>query len=357
MAKVPLKQKIASKVDKDGVLFKAKTPEETCYKTKNEEEYEKQKREKKRRKIISFITLVLIVAAVWVVALLVEPIFGEGSAIANWVNIHILNRPYTDAISGDIYTANPLIQTIIIIVLGYIIITAIQVILHFFKNANNKRRNTILALLSSFIKYIGYAIVLGILLSTWGVDPTIIAAIFAALSIAIGFGAQGLISDLIAGLFIIFENSIRVGDYITWSGFRGEVIEVGIRTTRFRSPTGDVQIVNNSQLSSFVNMSMHRSVAICDILIEHNEDLDRVDKIIQDNFVAIAERIPAITEGPNYIGVAEITPNGQLLRIIAKCEEGNRPATVRALNREFKILFDKHKIKIAKPKVEVTNAK
>jgi small conductance mechanosensitive channel len=271
----------------------------------------------------------------YIVAFVLERTLGENSAFRNLISTHVFNR------NGD---GNTLIRTALTILVGFLIINSIRFVIKIFGNAENKRRQTIVVLLANLSKYIGYTVVLGILLSVWGVSDAIIAVVFAALGIAVGFGAQGLIGDLIAGLFLIFENAIQVGDYVTFDNFRGEVVEVGIRTTRLKNIVGDVKIINNSELRAFVNMSMHRSVAICDITIEYGENIEKVEGIIK-------------TDGPWYKGVSEFTSRGVMLKITAKCDEKDRYQTDRDLNREFKLLFDKNKIKIALPVVEVVENK
>jgi len=330
-------------VDKLVRLTEPKTSEVT-YMTKSAEEYQKAKHAGKVRKVTIFFVICLIAAAVYVLALLAGPIFGSGSKIAMLVDEHIFNK------FGD---ANPFVTTVIYIFLGYIIITLLMFAISIFAIKGSKRRKTIVALITSLVKYIGYAILVVLLLNTWNVDPTIIAALIAALGIAIGFGAQGLVGDLLSGLFLIFENAIKVGDYVTFDEFRGEVVDVGIRTTRLRSPLGDVKVINNSELKAFVNMSMHRSVAICDITIEYGENILKVEKIINDNLPNIADRIPEINDGPWYKGVAEFSERGVVLKITAKCNEENRFQVTRDLNRQMKLIFDKHKIKIAVRKIEV----
>jgi len=319
-----------------------------CCITKAAEEHRRRKIKRRVRSTIIFAVICAVVVAGYVIALLADRIFGAGSDITRFINRHILNN------YGN---GNQFIRTAIFIVVGYVIITLLQYFIRIFGIRASKRRQTIVSLFVSITQYIGGAVVLVMLMGVWNVDPTIIAAIIAALGIAIGFGAQNLIGDMLAGLFLIFENALRVGDFITFEDFRGEVIDVGIRATRLRSPAGDVKVINNSELRKFVNMSMHRSTAVCDIPIEYDENLERIEKIINSNLLAIGERIPAITEGPEYKGVIEFNDRGVIIRIVAKCKEEERPQTVRDLNRELKLLFDKNKIKIAVTKREMVTKK
>ncbi|MCL2540458.1 MAG: mechanosensitive ion channel family protein [Firmicutes bacterium] len=316
--------------------------------TKSAQEYENKKRASKVKGIIIFISVCAVALVVFILAISAKAVFGAGSDITAFIDKHIFNE-------GN--EGNPIISSIIVLVLGYIAVTLLQFIIKLFAIKGSKRRKTIVSLFVSLAKYIGYVIVVIMLLNTWHVDPTIIAALIAALGIALGFGAQGLIGDLLSGLFLIFEDSIKVGDYVTFEDYRGEVVDVGIRTTRIKSPLGDVKVINNSELKSFVNMSMHRSMAICDVTIEYGENIERVEKVINANLLNIADAIPAVNDGPWYKGVQEFSERGVVLRITAKCNEEDRYQVIRDMNREVKRIFDKNNIKIALRKIELFDKK
>jgi len=217
----------------------------------------------------------------------------------------------------------------------------------------NKKRKTVVVIVASLVRYAGYIVVIVLLFNIWELDPAILAGVVAALGVALAFGAQGLISDLLTGIFLIFESSLQVGDWVTFDGFRGEVEEISIRTTKFRAVNGSVMVLNNSQLKKFINMTMHRSVAACDLVIGYNEDIEKVEKIIFAHFPIIADKYPVITEGPFYKGVDSLTDKGMKLKIVAKCREHERPQLERDLNREFKTLFDEHNIKLAIPRMRI----
>jgi small conductance mechanosensitive channel len=241
----------------------------------------------------------------------------------------------------------------VITTLGYIAITVLHFLIKLFAKSKNKRRKTIITLIASLLKYTGYLFIIILLFNIWQLSAAILAAIIASLGIAVGFGAQGIISDLLTGVFLIFENSLHVGDIITVEGFRGEVEEIGIRTTKFTSATGDVKVINNSELKRFINMSVHRSMAICNFTIEYGENLKRVEEFIAEKIEEIASSYEVITDGPYYIGVVEFNERGVMLRIIAKCEEAKRMQLERDLNREFKLHFDANQIRLAIPTLQL----
>lgn len=219
-------------------------------------------------------------------------------------------------------------------------------------SAPMKKGKAIVDMLCSLIKYVSAIVLLFFVLKNW-IDTTSILAGIGIIGLVVGLGAQPLISDIIAGLFIVFENVFDVGDIIVAGGFRGTVLEIGIRTTKIVDTGGNVKIINNADLKSIVNMTNQLSLAVCDIGIEYGESIERVEAILSSHFDDIKKAIPDIKEGPFYKGVAELADSAVVIRFVAKCDESVRYQVERDMNRQFKILFDKNNIGIPFPQVVV----
>jgi len=315
--------------------------DENC--AKNEMEYQEKKRKKQFRKMLIFISFSAIMLAIFIFAFIANAAFDYSSDIATFFRINILHND-----------GPAILQSVILIAVGYIIITVLYFLIKLLTRGGGKRQKTLATLAASFVKYIGYIIILVLLFNVWDLDAAILAAVLAALGIALGFGAQGLISDLLAGIFLIFENSLQVGDVITFNNYRGEVEEIGIRTTKIRHINGNVKVINNSELKVFVNMTLHRSMAVCELIIEYGENVERVEKIINEHLLVLQNKYEeVISEGPYYKGLKEFNEKGVVLLIVAKCYELDRMQLERNFNREFKLLFDEHNIRLAVPKIEI----
>lgn len=214
-----------------------------------------------------------------------------------------------------------------------------------------KKGKAIVDITCSLIKYAAVIVLLFLVLKTLGVDTTAILAGIGILGLIVGLGAQPLIADVIAGLFIVFEKVFDVGDIIVVDGFRGTVKEIGIRTTQIVDAGGNVKIINNSDLKTVVNMTNQLSLAVCDIGIEYGESLERVEAILKKNLDDIKAAIPDIKDGPFYKGVAELGDSAVIIRFVANCEEGCKYQVERDMNRQFKLLFDKNGINIPFPQI------
>ena len=216
-----------------------------------------------------------------------------------------------------------------------------------------KKGKAIVDILCSLIKYAAVIVLVFFILKTFNVDTTAILAGIGILGLIVGLGAQPLIADIIAGLFIVFEKVFDVGDIIVVDGFRGTVKDIGIRTTRIEDTGGNIKIINNADLKTVINMTNQLSLAICEIGIEYGESLERVEAILKANMDAVKEAIPDIKEGPFYKGVAELGESSVVIRFVANCEEDARYQVERDMNRQFKLIFDKNNINIPFPQVVV----
>jgi len=234
-----------------------------------------------------------------------------------------------------------LIETLAIIFFMWLISKLLLIILSIFK-AKSFRGTTIANLINSTIKYLAFIIAIFLILSAWGVQTPTLLAGAGIIGLAISFGAQSLIEDIFSGLFIIFERQYSVGDIIQIGDFRGTVKEISLRVTKFEDINGDIKIINNSDIRGAINTTTSLSKAVCEISIGYDEDIERVELIINKNLHEIRNNIPKIVEGPYYVGVQNLGDSSVVLRIIALVNENDRYNVARSLNREMKILIKKN---------------
>lgn len=227
------------------------------------------------------------------------------------------------------------------------------------------RGETVCRLLRSFVKYISVIAALYYCLALFGVDTATLLASAGILSLVIGLGAQKLVSDVIAGLFLIFEGDFRVGDIVTVGGWRGTVQEIGVRTTKIEDGAHNVKILSNSEVTGIINMTRKYSYAMCDVGIEYGESLERVEAVLAKELPNVQKHLPAVKTGPFYKGVTSLGDNSVNIRIVAECAESDRFQLERDLNRELKLIFDRNNINIPFPQIvlnqppefkQVTNA-
>lgn len=291
---------------------------------------------------IRIIVWVLLLAAAVAIIVFHDKLFADGNVFDKWIE----NQSITNTtVVWLIYAISHIIRSFEIIVLcaaGYS--AAVFVLLKCF-NKNN-RALTVMKLMANFCKYLLALVAVFLILNVWGVDTATLLASAGILALVVGLGAQSLIADIIAGIFIVFDGSYKVGDIIVIDSWRGTVTEVGIRTTKIVDAGGNVKIVNNSNIVDLINQTKELSLAKCTMSISYGESLERVEVVISENLDKIKEKIPAITDGPYYKGVTALSASSVDLLFVAHCKEDDIYQVQRDLNRQFKLLFDKNGITI-----------
>ncbi|WP_121604234.1 mechanosensitive ion channel family protein [Virgibacillus sp. Bac332] len=211
------------------------------------------------------------------------------------------------------------------------------------------RTQTLQALAISFFSYVLIFITLVIVLGIFGINAAGLIAGAGIIGLAIGFGAQGLVSDVVTGFFLLLEKQLDVGDYVTTAGYGGIVEEVGLRTTQIRSFDGTLNFIPNREISSLSNHSRGNMRALVDIGISYDDNIDHAMTILQEVCDKIKQENETIVEGPDVLGVQTIGDSDITLRVIAKTENMEQWAVERQLRKAIKEAFDQNNIDIPFP--------
>jgi small conductance mechanosensitive channel len=216
----------------------------------------------------------------------------------------------------------------------------------------SKKRKTLVPLTATVIKY--GALFAGSLsaLHQVGVNITPILAGVGILSLAVGFGAQTLVKDIINGLFILVEDSIAVGDVVTIRGTGGLVEAVNLRTIWLRDLQGSVHIIPNSQVEMITNMTKDYSYYLLDVAVAYREDTDEVIAALQE--IDAEMRADAIFAADilapiEILGVDRFTDSAVVLRARLQTKPIKQWSVGREFNRRMKKLFDARGIEIPFP--------
>ncbi len=219
------------------------------------------------------------------------------------------------------------------------------------------RMLTVGAMVKSLVKYaVGVVSIIIILIIFLG--EAYMTELFAGMGVfalIIGLGCQSLINDIVAGIFIVFEDNFQVGDVVVINGWSGKVLEVGLRTTIIQDVGGNKKIINNASINDFINNSRADSVVAITLGIEYDEDLVRVENIIKERLPLIKEENKLLLTAPEYKGVKSLSNSSVDLLVICTCKEEDKFQVERDLNREFKLLFDKNNINFPYPQLTVSS--
>ncbi|WP_264230169.1 mechanosensitive ion channel family protein [Acholeplasma laidlawii] len=221
------------------------------------------------------------------------------------------------------------------------------------ESQNQRRKRTIAKLTLSLFRYVLGIIAILIVLAIWGVN---VAPALAGLGIAglvIGLGAQKFINDLISGFFIVFEHHYDVGDTIEAGGFRGEVTEIGLKTTKLKNFKGEVKIIANGDVTTLINHSKLPSLAIVEFGISYDANMQQTIDILNQELPKLANELPVIIEGPTVLGVIDLANSSVNMRVTAKTLNLQHFGVERKIRQRIKEILDENNIEIPFPQVVV----
>ena len=310
-------------------------------------------KEKKSKKAFTIVELsIIFVVIIAFLTFIIIEMASPASSVGEWVKENIWD---TEKAGKDFVTHLPvLIQSVIYVVVIYAVCKLIRMI---FKQKMKKsnRAKTVVTLLDGLVKYACAIAIIIFVLQALGVNATAIFASVGILTLVIGLGCQSLIADIVAGMFIIFEDEYNVGEIITVGDFRGTVTEIGIRATKILDMAGNIKIINNSDISNVINMSRELSLAVVDCEFPYDVPIEVIENLLKDHFDLFREKIPAIIEGPFYKGVSGYGDSNVAVKIVAKCAEEDRYQVQRDLLREYRMVFTEAGIDLSFNQVVIQN--
>lgn len=220
-----------------------------------------------------------------------------------------------------------------------------------------QRIKTLKILVINIIKYVICILVILAILATFGINVKSILAGLGIGTALIGLAFQDLAKDLIAGFFIITEGEYEIGETIEIDGFMGEVVFIGLRTTRIRNYKGATKIIANHYMDNLINYSANNSLAVVDIAISTDCKEEEIEEVINNIFKELKGKVPNATKELELWGVNDIVDGSAIYRIAVETKPTMNFETERFLKKEFKKAFDNAKIKIPYKKIEVHNGK
>lgn len=209
---------------------------------------------------------------------------------------------------------------------------------------SERREATLVKLLQNILTYTVYFIAIVMILSSLTIDVTGILAGAGILGLAVGFGAQNLVKDVIGGFFIIFEDQFSVGDYVRIGQFEGTVDEIGLRTTKILNWTGELYIIPNGNITEVTNFSLHNSVAIVDIFLGYEADLKKVETLIENVLEKLPEKYEEIVSPPSILGIQQLGASEVILRVTAETLPLQNWYIAREIRKAVKLELDAHKV-------------
>lgn len=256
------------------------------------------------------------------------------------------------------------IKIIAIFLLSYLIVfIGKRIIARIFKlrmqsplKYSERRQQTLLKLSQSVLSYVVYFSAIIGALSSLNINVAGLLAGAGIAGLAIGFGAQNLVKDVITGFFIIFEDQFGVGDYVrinTSSAAEGTVTEIGLRTTKIVGTTGEVYIVPNGQITEVVNFSLNNSKAVIDMQVGIEADIEKIENVMTEYLKTLPKQYEELVDVPKFVGVQNVTGTEITIRIVAETKPQQHYGIARIIRRDVKKILEKNGIPMAYPKMMI----
>jgi small-conductance mechanosensitive channel len=222
--------------------------------------------------------------------------------------------------------------------------------------AEEKREKTLIKIFHGTIHVVLVIVVIMMILSEIGVDIGPLIAGAGIIGLAIGFGGQYLVKDVINGLFIILENQYRVGDGVDIAGLAGTVEDITLRKTVLRDANGIVHHVPNGQISTVSNKTLGTSKINIDVGVGYDTDIAKLEEVINQvgkEMFEDEELKKDLLEAPKFLRVNQLGDSAVIVKIVAEVKPGSQWSLSGELNKRILERFREEGIEIPFPQIAV----
>ena len=247
-------------------------------------------------------------------------------------------------LSRMLISAVVLILGLLVIKLGKKVIAALALRRGKSSKINPQRSETFRSIITSVFSYIMFFILVTIILRLFGVDVTSLLAAAGVVGIALAFGAQTLVKDLLSGLFIWGEGTIAVGDLVSINGLDGTVESITIRTTSIRNYNGNVYNIPNGDIRTITNMSRGFKRAIVNVPCPYEENQERLVNMVKEEMEIAAKEVEGMRTVPDVMSIVAFDKNSVRLQVAVVCPVGEHWRIEREIRTRIKNRFDREGI-------------
>ncbi|GAB3068490.1 mechanosensitive ion channel family protein [Salinicoccus sesuvii] len=279
----------------------------------------------------------------------VEEIVDEVSNPELWVNL-----------SQSILTA------IILIIVAMILVKIVnRLIANLFKakgksrlKGTDKRNQTLINVLQNTATVFIWFVIIMMVLESFNLPVRTLLAGAGVVGLAIGFGAQSLVKDIITGFFILLENQFDKGDFIraNTSGTtvaEGEVLSFGLRSTRIQGWEGELFIIPNGIINEVVNFSRYNAISMLDVNVAVKEDVKRIEGILESYFTAHWQEEETLIAKPEVLGLQGIQNGEAIIRVMLETKPMEHFGATRRMRQAIKSHLIEQGIEISVPKMDI----
>lgn len=215
----------------------------------------------------------------------------------------------------------------------------------------DKRKTTIVSMIKNIIKYIIAIIVIIMILNLYGVNTTSIIASLGAVSVIIGLAFQDIIKDFLAGVFIIFDNEYAVGDWVKINDFTGEVVSLGLKTTKIKAYSGEVKALSNSSFTEVINYNLNPTNLFLEIPFNYDVKLELIEELLNE----VADKIKKNKDVKKVelLGINKFEESYLKYAIVVECKAMTHYGINREVLKLIKIGMEEKSISVPYQKMDI----
>lgn len=257
---------------------------------------------------------------------------------------------------------------IALLIAGYILTkVADRLINNFFKyksksrlKGSDKRNQTLINVLQNGATIFIWFFVVVAILESFNIPVATLLAGAGVVGLALGFGAQSLVKDMITGFFIILENQFDKGDFVrvNTSGTtvaEGEVLSLGLRSSRIQGYEGELYMIPNGTINEVINFSRYNSVAYLDMNFSIQENLDKVEDMINKYFEIHWREEEVLTEQPTILGVQDIQQGEATIRVMLTTQPMEHFGATRRTRKRLKQYLESQGVFVSVPTMDISD--
>ena len=217
-----------------------------------------------------------------------------------------------------------------------------------------KRLHTLSKLFKSIVSYVLYFIGIITCLDMIGFSVTTIIAGAGVVSLAVAFGAQSIVQDLMSGIFIVLEDQYAVGEYVQIDTVQGQVKEIGMKTTKVHTVDGHLMIIANGSIGKVINYSRAAQRGFVDVGIAYEENLEHAIAVMQQACDKVAQQYQDdLEEQPNVVGAIALADSAVTVRATFTAWNWKQLPIERELRKEIKTALEAANVEISYPKIQL----
>ena len=237
-------------------------------------------------------------------------------------------------------------STILLVGVVVLIMSVLKNILLLISLISDTKGETLCRLIYNLLQYVALIVTLYYAFGYFGFNTTGLLASVGFVTLAVSMGSRDLVADVLAGITIVFEGVFQIGDMVDIGGYRGQVQEIGVRSTKIMGQGNNVKIIGNRDVKNVLNLTRMNSWIPLEVKVSNSQPLEEIEALLDEQLPKIGKKIDKIVSGPYYYGVLGFDDNNIILSIMTECREEDYHHIQRELNKEMYNLFKNKKISV-----------